>query len=105
MPFKFYTEKISYTPKIEHKFYATAIGHVDDINSFYNPILKRNSYQIVLRDVALYKAGSVADDVVIKKEKPLKVKKPKKKKVKKPRKKRKKKEAESSFSLSYKERK
>ncbi|MES2677853.1 MAG: ComEC/Rec2 family competence protein [Pseudomonadota bacterium] len=85
---KFYTEKIAYTPKIEYKFYATAIGLVDDINSFYNPILKRNSAQIVLKDLALYKAGSVSDDVIIKKEKPKKVKK---KKPKKPRKKRKKK--------------
>jgi competence protein ComEC len=93
---KFYTEIIAYTPKIEHKFYATAIGRVDDLNSFYNPILKRNSYQIVLQDVALYRAGSIADDVVVKKEKVKKIKKPKKKKVKKPRKKREKLLASSS---------
>ena len=80
---KFYTEAISYAPKIEHKFYATAIGKVDKINSFYNPILKRTSYQIVLKDLNLYKAGSIADDVLIKKEKPKKIKKAKKKKPKK----------------------
>jgi competence protein ComEC len=87
---KFFTEKIAYTPKIEQKIYATAIGKVDDINSFYNSFLKRNSYQIILKDVALYKAGSLAGDVLVKKEKPKKIKKYKKKKakIKKPRKKR-----------------
>ncbi len=80
---KIYTEKIVHSPKIEQKFYATAVGKIDNINSFYNPILRRNAYQIVVKDVALYKAGSIADDVVIKKEKPQKVKKHKKKKVKK----------------------
>ncbi len=89
---KLYTEKIAYTSKIESKIYATAIGKIDDINSFYNPILKRNSYQIVLKDVALHKAGTVANDVVVKKEKVKKVKKskkkkPKNKKLKKPQKK------------------
>ena len=83
---KFYTETIAYTPKIEYKFYATAIGKIDDINSFYNPILKRNAYQMVLRDVHLYKAGSLADDVIVKKIKAKKVKKIKKKKPKKPKK-------------------
>jgi len=69
---KFYTEKIVYTSKIESKIYATAIGKIDDINGFYNPILKRNSYQIVLRDVALHKSGSLVGDVVVKKWKPKK---------------------------------
>ncbi len=87
---KFYTETISYTPKIEHKFYATTIGKVDEINSFYNPILKRNSYQITLKDITIYKAGSIADGVLIKKEKPRKVKKIKKKMKKKTSKKNKK---------------
>jgi ComEC/Rec2-related protein len=77
---KFYTEKIVYTSKIESRIYATAIGRVDAVNSFYNPILKRNSYQIILRDVALYKAGSLVGDVVVKKEKIKKVRKYKKKK-------------------------
>lgn len=77
---KFFTEEISYTPTVKQKFYATAIGRIDDINSFYNPILKRNAYQITLKDVALYKAGSLDGDDFVKKEK---VKKYKKKKYKK----------------------
>ncbi len=84
---KFYTEKIAYTPKIEYRLYATAIGKVDNINSFYSSILKRNSYQITLKDVALYKAGSIANDVLIKKEKPYKIKKLKKRNSKKTQKK------------------
>lgn len=75
---KFFTEKIINTPKIEYKFYATAIARIDNIDSFYNPILKRNSYKITLRDLHIFKAGSLQGDIIVKKEKVL----AKKKKVK-----------------------
>lgn len=77
---KIFTEKIIKTPKIEYKFYATAIGKIDQINVFYNPLLKRNAYQIVLENLQIYKAGSIAGDVLVKKDKPEKLssRKPKK---------------------------
>ena len=80
---KFYTETIAYTPTIEHKLYATAIGKIDDVRSFDNQFLKRKSYQIVLSNVALYKAGSIENDVLIHKAKPKKAKKTRQKRGKK----------------------
>ncbi len=63
---KFYTKNIAQTPIIKVKTYGTAVGKINDINSYYNPILKRNSYQIILQDLAIYKAGALKDDVIYK---------------------------------------
>ncbi|MCE3254773.1 MAG: ComEC family competence protein [Rickettsiaceae bacterium] len=100
---KFYTEKIAYTPKVEFKFYATAVGEIDNISSFYNPILKRNAYQVTLKDVNLYKAESLPGDVLVKKEKPKKAKKYHKKKPRKNKKRAKKKEKSEEQNQSKEE--
>jgi ComEC/Rec2-related protein len=76
---KFYSEKIAYTPTIEHKFYATAIGKIDNVKSFNNSFLKRKSYRVILKDVSLHKAGTIANDILIKKAKPKQIKKKQKK--------------------------
>ncbi|MFT6386386.1 MAG: ComEC/Rec2-related protein [Rickettsiales bacterium] len=60
---KIYAEKISYNPQIKHKFYATAIGEIDAIKSVYNSAWKRNSNQIILKDVEIFKAGSLDGDI------------------------------------------
>jgi competence protein ComEC len=59
---KLYSQTIAYTPQIKHKLYATAIGKIEDIKIFYNPTSKRKSYQITLKDVSIYKAGTLKGD-------------------------------------------
>ncbi|MFT6077545.1 MAG: hypothetical protein ACJATU_000751, partial [Rickettsiales bacterium] len=83
---KFYSEKIAYNPQIKHKFYATAIGKIDETKIIYNPAWKRNSNQIILKDVEIFKAGSIDGDVLRKKEKKEKKKKRKNTKSNQPKK-------------------
>ena len=78
-----YTEIISYNSVIRHTFYATVVGQIDDVREFYNPILKRKSYKIVLADIVLYKAGIIDGDVLIRKNSVKQLKKQKEKKLRK----------------------
>jgi competence protein ComEC len=60
---KFCTEKLYYTPTVKHKLYALAIGRVDDVAYFYNPILKRTVPRITIKNLDLYKVDRLDKDL------------------------------------------
>ena len=113
---RLYVTKIAYTPIIKHKLYALAIGRIDDVSYFYNPILKRSVPKITIRDLDLYQVDRADKELFgypkiiqkkkIYKNKKIGIKKLKKvaEKIKKPkRKRRKKSEIENELNTGNKE--